>query len=145
MARRIASCDEHHRARPESRCVAAIKKCPGGCDICQFLGGRDELKMTVAGEDEWAPIRRVPASRNTLNGYDGRRCEPEPGLFSRTYKFNWHLCNDKDFVDVLASTIVHEAMHECVSLQWPGILDDRVPTPPGACSAEELENICAGR
>jgi len=144
MARKIAACDDRHRARPDSRCVVAIKKCEGGCDICQFLGGPDKLRMTVADEGEWAPIKRVPISSGALNGYDGRRCQPV-GLFTRKYKFNWQLCNDTDFTDVLASTIVHEAMHECVSVHWPGILDDRVPTPPGACSAEELENSCVGK
>jgi hypothetical protein len=101
--------------------------------------------MTVADQEEWAPIKRVPISRDALNGYDGRRCEVEPGVFARNYKFNWYLCNDRNFMDVLASTIVHEAMHECASVQWPGILDDRSPAHPGACSAETLENLCVGK
>jgi hypothetical protein len=143
MARDIASCDGNNRAKPDSQCVAALMRCQGGCDICQSLGGPRELKVVVADEDEWAPIKRVPISSRNPNGYDGIRCKPV-GLFNREYKLNWQLCNDKDATDVLASTILHEAMHECVSVQWPGILDSRVTTPAG-CSAEELENRCVGR
>jgi hypothetical protein len=141
QARRIAACDGHNRAEPGSRCVGAIKRCLGGCDICQFLGGPDELKITVADEDEWAPIQRAPISTEHRNGYKGIRAHQDPGIFRRTYKFNWFLCNDKDCIDILASTIVHEAMHECVSVNPPGIFDWKWHVPVG-CSAEELENVC---
>ena len=100
--------------------------------------------MRVAGEEEWAPITRVPIDSAHLNGYDGIRAKQVVGLFSREYKFNWYLCADKNLGDVLASTIVHEAMHACASVSVPGIFDYRFPHPPG-CSAEELENVCASR
>jgi len=143
MAREIAACDGHNRAKPDSQCVAAIKRCPGGCDICQFLGGPDELRIEVAGPDEWAPVTRVPIDENNLNGYKGDRAK-HTGIINRMYKFNWYLCHEQGWDDVLASTIVHESMHSCASVNMPGIADYKLHPPPG-CSAEELENVCAGK
>jgi len=91
-----------------------------------------------------APITRVPKDGKHLNGYSGNRAIQEPGVFSRTYKLNWHLCTDSRFTDVLASTLVHESMHECVSVRPPGIFDKWWNPPPG-CSAEELEDVCAAK
>jgi hypothetical protein len=139
----IAGCDARLHGAPESKCQAALRRCQGGCDICRFLGG-DGLDAYVADEDEWAPIERVAMSKDSPNGYDGIRAKQDPGLFRRRYKFNWHLCHQVSFVDVLARTIAHEAMHECVAVNPPGIFDKRFSPPPG-CSAEELENICVGR
>ena len=142
QARKIAACDSHNRAEPGSKCVAAIKRCLGGCDICQFLVEPDKLKIAVADPDEWAPIERVPIDEKHLNGYKGTRARQQPGVFSRTYKFNWYLCHDNECLDILASTIVHEAMHECVAVNPPGIVDRDWQAPVG-CSSEELENVCA--
>jgi hypothetical protein len=145
-AERIAGCDAHHRGDPNNRCQAALKRCKGGCDICQFLGSGNRLEADsyVADQDEWAPITRVPIESRHLNGYDGIRAKAEAGAASRLYKFNWQLCNDAGFVDVLAPTIAHEAMHACVLVSFPGILDAKLVPPPG-CSAEELENACVGK
>lgn len=144
-ARKIAGCGDHDQAAPDSRCVAAIMQCRGGCDICRFLGGRDEIKIQVADKDEWAPIARAPIDELHRNGYDGVRAREEVGIFSRTYKLNWHLCNDDNCLDILASTIVHEAMHACAPLNRPGILDYRLKLSSPGCSAEELEYVCASK
>ena len=143
-ARALVPCDDRNRAEPGSKCLAALLRCEGGCDVCQFLGGPAELKITVADEDEWAPISRVPKDSLHLNGYDGVRAAQEPGIFNRTYKLNWHLCTENRLTDILASTLVHEAMHECVSVRPPGIFDHKLRPPP-SCSAEELENVCAAK
>jgi hypothetical protein len=144
-AQEIAACDASHRGDPKSRCQAAIRRCKGGCDICQFLkpGG---LGAYVADKDEenWGPIERVPMSDTNPNGYKGLRAWQDPGLLSREYKFNWYLCNMAGWSGVLGETIVHEAMHECIAVSPPGILDDRL-FPPSGCSAEDLENICVGK
>jgi hypothetical protein len=141
LAREIAACDGHNHARPDSKCVAAIKQCRGGCDICQFLGGPDELKIEVADPDEWAPITRVPVEEKNPNGYSGIRAK-HTGIISRMYKFNWYLCHEQGWDDVLASTIVHESMHSCAAVNMQGIDDHRLK-PPRGCSAEELESVCA--
>lgn len=78
------------------------------------------------------------------NGYDGMRATEEVGAFRRQYKFNWYLCNEFDQIDVLAETIAHEAMHQCVEVTPPGILDKKF-SPPIECSAQALENICVGK
>lgn len=148
-AERLAGCDAHHRGDPNNRCQAALKQCMGGCDICQFLGSgnRFESDAFIAEKDEpqWGLVTRVPIDREHLNGYGGgKRGAVEVGLFSRRFKFNWHLCNDSSFVDVLASTIDHEATHACIEVNPPGILDKGFFPPPD-CSAEELENICVGK
>jgi hypothetical protein len=143
-AQALVPCDRQNRAEPGSECLAALLRCEGGCDVCQFLGGPGELEITIADEDEWAPITRVPIDSENPNGYRGKRARQEPGFFSRTYKLNWHLCTDRAFVDVLASTLVHEAMHECVSVRPPGIFDHWIHPAPG-CSAEELENVCVAK
>jgi hypothetical protein len=143
-AERIADCDADHRGNPDSKCQRALKRCKGGCDICQFLGTSDGLTAYVADKGKWAPIKRVPMSSQALNGYDGTRAQQHGGLFRRSYELNWYLCNKDDFVDVLGETIVHEAMHECIAMSPPGILDWTYKPPPG-CSAEELENACVGK
>lgn len=145
-AEAIAGCDAHHRGDPNNRCQAALKRCRGGCDICQFLGrgNRLEADAYVADEDEWAPITRVPPDATRPNGYDGLRAKVDGAWFGRQFKFNWHLCNAPAFADVLAPTIAHEAMHECISVNPPGILDRGFFPPPG-CAAEDLENVCSGK
>jgi len=100
--------------------------------------------MVVADEDQWAPVTRVPISSAAPNGYEGIRAAEEITLFSRMYRFNWYLCNEGGFQDVLASTIIHESMHACGSVGPQKILDRRFELRPG-CSAEELENVCAGK
>lgn len=142
-AQKIAACDASFRGNPKSRCQLALKRCKGGCDVCQFL--RDEgLDAYAADKDEWPPIERVPFSRNEPNGLKGTRAQQMGGLFGRRYKFNWYLCHDDALVSVLAQTIVHEAMHECIAVNPPGILDLKFEPPPG-CSAAELENACVGK
>lgn len=145
-AEAIAGCDAHHRGDPNNRCQAALKRCKGGCDICQFLGDRNQLELNsyVADEDEWPAVRRVSMNRRYINGYEGTRAKSEPGVVSRQYKFNWHLCHEPAFVDVLASTIDHESMHGCAAVNFPGIFDKGL-SPPQGCSAEELENTCVGK
>lgn len=140
----IAACGAGDRGDPKSRCQRALKRCRGGCDICQFLGSSNGLDAYVADKDEWGPIKRVPTSKDEPNGYKGTRAMQDGGWFRRQYKFNWYLCNQEDFIDVLGATIAHEAMHECISVNPPGILDNRFAPPPG-CSAEDLENICVGK
>jgi len=64
-AQAIVPCDSSHHAEPGSKCLAALLRCEGGCDVCQFLGGPDELKITLAGEDEWRRSRGCPRTENT--------------------------------------------------------------------------------
>lgn len=140
----IAACDASHHGDPKSRCQMALKRCRGGCDICQFLGTAKRLDAYVADKAEWGPIRRVAMSDRAPNGYDGMRATEEVGAFRRQYKFNWYLCNEFDQIDVLAETITHEAMHQCFEVTPPGILDKKF-APPIECSAQALENICVGK
>lgn len=102
--------------------------------------------MYVADKDEenWGPVERVPMSDTHPNGYKGTRALQDPGLLIREYKFNWYLCNTPGSSGVLGETIVHESMHECLAVNPPGILDDRL-FPPLGCSAQDLENICVGK
>ena len=142
-AQAIAGCDANLRGDPSSRCQVALRKCKGGCDICQLLGGVDELVAFSAGKDEWPPVQRVPISSECPNGYLGTRATQVPGMLDPSYKFNWHLCHNASFIDMFAETIVHESMHSCASINPPGILDLRF-FPPRNCSAEILEKECVG-
>ena len=56
----------------------------------------------------------------------------------RSYSFNSNLCSDPAMIGILASTMIHEAMHAC-----PGGISDALGAPNG-CSAGELEAKCTG-
>lgn len=92
------------------------------------------------------PITVVPRDPKTfINGYSGTRAAQiaESWILLKVvdrYDFNTALCTF-EMIDILASTIIHESMHQC---NLRKISDKRFNTSKPGCSAEELELACAG-
>jgi len=59
-----------------------------------------------------------------------------------TAAFDDAICQDFEYVEVLAGTMLHEAVHHSGGFSWLNrvlIIDD-----PAPCSVESIEDVCSG-
>jgi RHS repeat-associated protein len=143
IAQQIAGCDQDRCSGSGGTCRQRIMKCEGGCDICPILAAGMGPQVDFVDDD---PVT------DTGECIDGTRGGP----VYRDLWGTWHapinswLCTDPKMIRVLASTMVHEAMHACGVSNEGGshIRDSRyqppfTPIAPG-CRASELEVSCSG-
>lgn len=134
-ARTWMSCDPHTNTYRESAgnpCQERIQGCDGGCDICPIIG--PGLGPPAAFDDLGA-IARHPGDPNVIHGARAKQA-----IGRGVYTFNQRLCEEISWVDVLGSTIIHEALHHCHAGR--GISD--FSSSQSGCSASALERFCTG-
>jgi hypothetical protein len=131
-ARTWAGCDRIDATQaslPLNPCQQRVQGCDRGCDICPILG------TGLGPPAEFEDLGPLRLKGNLVRGKRGTQS------IGRSYStFNTRLCEDIVWVDVLGSTIIHEAMHHCHGGYG---ISDFVSNQPG-CSASALELFCTG-
>ncbi|WP_082207339.1 RHS repeat-associated core domain-containing protein [Corallococcus macrosporus] len=143
-AKEMAGCgDNGEECDPDNSCQKAVMACAGGCNICKILAPGQGPTMIF---EDRGQIIVGPDGVSGLRGHVGR------DFISGEWAgwFNSNLCADPAMIDVLASTMVHEAMHACGMINGP---NDYIRDSPysgywgGAiapgCTASELERVCS--
>lgn len=134
-ARNWLSCDpftNRYRTSARNPCQERVQSCDRGCDVCPIIGPG---MGPPASFDDLGPIARDPRDPNVIYGVRGKQ-----SIGRGHYTFNQRLCEDISWVDVLGSTIFHEALHHCHG--GFGISD--FASNQSGCSASALERFCTG-
>lgn len=115
-----------------NHCQARINSCTKGCDICQILAPGEGPEGTFDNRGQLTRKNNEVSGDRANSGFGGS-----------STSFNNQMCKDPSWADVLASTIIHEALHHCNGGHGKGISDYAEPGESG-CSANSLERYCTG-
>ena len=132
LAGRWMSCDpltNTYTGVPKNPCQERVQSCRNGCDICPFL------EPGAGPSAEFEDLGPLSRSGGEVEGIRGKR-----SLMSSSYIFSSRLCEEMSWIDVLAATMIHEALHQCHGGR--GISDFR--SDQSGCSANSLERFCTG-
>jgi hypothetical protein len=116
----------------KNACQERIQSCERGCDICPLLAPG---QGPPAFFEDLGDLFRDVDDTNSIGGMRGRQT-----VGRGASEFNVRLCEDISWVDVLGSTMIHEALHHCHGGR--GISDYR--GEQSGCSANALERFCTG-
>lgn len=137
IARKRACCGMAEPQRPNRGprdCNPCQQNAP--CDICLFLNSdRPPNVVITAGLPEYAKTRPT-----TLPGVPGSMSK----WSTQEVTLQRELCYDKGKIDLLATTMIHESHHLCVSINYEQAKDAlNKPTPKAEeCQAYNLEKHC---
>lgn len=135
-AREWAGCDlSTNSGSPQNACQKRVQGCDGGCDVCEILA--PGLGPAAEFED-LGPLVRIG---NVVGGLRGKQ-----SIFTSSSIFNSRLCEDMTWVDVLGSTMIHEAFTSAMAggASWTSGLDSRDARPAllsGSARAFQVKEV----
>ena len=126
---------------PSARCQRRLNKCPKACDICRLLApgaGPVALQKDLSMGRPLDKARRgqtCPAWAINRNGCGWGNWSSETKVY-----FDDDLCSDARYVEMLVTTMIHEAIHACVDCGGKGEINDGVEKPE--CDPGAIERGC---
>lgn len=147
QARKLAGCDPDSTSskcsNPDNNCQQAIADCGATCDICAILAeGRgppvDFSEKQLKDPDTGKPARGLTTCEQPMDFFDAKTKKTfrVPGQ-TRSVDFMAYLCKGKEMTGLLASVILHEALHACSACK----IDDK----EGKCQAASITKKCGYR